>query len=166
MTAPAWIPAYVGMGSNLQDPPRQLDRAAAALGRLPATRLVALSGQYLNPPFGPVAQPDFLNAVAGLLTRLPPRELLAALKDIERAHGREPSRVPRWGPRVLDLDLLAYGGLRLAQPDLVLPHPGIGERNFVLLPLAEIAPGLIVPGLGQVSTLAARADGTGMQRLA
>lgn len=166
MVAPVWMPAYVGMGSNIDDPPRQLDRATAALARLEATRLVAVSSYFRNPPFGPVRQPDFVNAVAALLTQLPPVELLAALQRIEREHGREPSPGLRWGPRVLDLDLLVFGGLRLTQSGLVLPHPGIAQRNFVLLPLAEIAPGLDVPGLGQVSDLLGHVDQAGMERLA
>lgn len=166
MVATVWMPAYVGMGSNIDDPPRQLDRATAALARLEATRLVVVSSYFRNPPFGPVRQPDFVNAVAALLTQLPPVELLAALQRIEREHGRGPSPGLRWGPRVLDLDLLVFGGLRLTQSGLVLPHPGIAQRNFVLLPLAEIAPGLDVPGLGQVSDLLGRVDQAGMERLA
>ncbi len=165
MAGLVWTPVYVGMGSNLGDPPRQLDQAALALAGLPGTRLVAVSGYFRNPPFGPVAQPDFVNAAAGLLTRLPPRELLAALKGIEQDQGREPSPASRWGPRTLDLDLLIYGDLRLAEAGLTLPHPGIAGRNFVLLPLAELAPGLNVPGLGLVRELAARVDTGSMQRL-
>lgn len=166
MPEPVWIPAYVGMGSNLDDPVRQLDRAAASLAALDATRLVAVSAYFRNPPFGPVRQPDFVNAAAALLTRLGPAELLSALKRIEHAQGREPSPALRWGPRVLDLDLLVHGRLQLDLPGLVLPHPGIARRNFVLLPLAEIAPGLDVPGLGRISDLLGRVDGTGMERLA
>jgi 2-amino-4-hydroxy-6-hydroxymethyldihydropteridine diphosphokinase len=166
MTDAVWIPVYVGMGSNLEDPPSQLDRARESLARLPDTRLVVVSAYYRNPPMGVLEQPDFVNAVAGLLTRLPPRDLLAALKGIERAHGREPSSVSRWGPRVLDLDLLVYGTVRMAEPGLVLPHPGIAQRNFVLFPLMQIAPGLDVPGTGQVGDLAARLDSAGLERLA
>lgn len=165
MSPPAWMPAYVGLGSNLQDPVAQLDRALPALGGLPRTRLVVVSAYYRNPPFGPVPQPDFVNAVAGLLTQLPPGELLGLLKAIERRHGREPGSGPRWGPRVLDLDLLAQGSQRLSQPALELPHPGIAERNFVLFPLLEIAPGLVVPGLGPVRELARRVASQGLQRL-
>lgn len=165
MTPPAWTPAYIGLGSNLQDPVQQLELGIAALRGLPQTRLVAVSGYYRNPPFGPVVQPDFINAAAGLLTQLPSGELLAMLKAIERRHGREPGVGPRWGPRVLDLDLLVHGAQQLSQPGLELPHPGIAERNFVLFPLLEIAPGLIVPGLGPVGGLASRVDARGLQRL-
>lgn len=111
---------------------------------------------------GPADQPDFINAVAGLLTRLAPRELLSALHGIEAAHGRRRRSDDRWGPRPLDLDLLAHGDHVLAEPDLRLPHPGIGERNFVLLPLASIAPDLEIPGLGRVGTLAGRIGREGL----
>jgi 2-amino-4-hydroxy-6-hydroxymethyldihydropteridine diphosphokinase len=101
---------------------------------------------------GPPDQPDFVNAAAAFLTRLAPRELLRDLKAIENARGRRRD-VPHWGPRVLDLDLLVLGSLVLDQPDLQIPHPGIAERNFVLFPLAEIAPHLLVPGRGSVQKL-------------
>lgn len=165
MSRPAWLPVYLGLGSNLDDPLRHLDRAADEIGRLPDTRLVAVSGFYRNPPFGPVPQPDFVNAAAGLLTRLPALELLARLKQIERAHGRVPGEGPRWGPRVIDLDLLVLGRRQIESAELTVPHPGIAERNFVLFPLLEIAPGLDVPGLGPLRRLVAKADRAGLQRL-
>lgn len=162
---PAWMPAYVGLGSNLEDPEAQLRRAAASLAALPATLLVAMSGFYRNPPMGPQDQPHFVNAVAGLLTRLAARELLGQLKQIEAAQGRRRSPSDRWGPRVIDLDLLVHGGSRLEEDGLTLPHAGIASRNFVLFPLLEIAPGLHVPGLGPVRDLAARLDGSSLVRL-
>jgi 2-amino-4-hydroxy-6-hydroxymethyldihydropteridine diphosphokinase len=157
------MPAYVGLGSNLDDPAAQLATALAALGTLPDTRLVAVSGRYRNPPMGPQDQPDYLNAVAGLLTRLPAETLLAALQAIEDAQGRRRDGA-RWGPRTLDLDLLAYGNVRLASAALTLPHPGICDRPFVLVPLAEVAPGLHLPDGQSVAALAAAVDATGLQR--
>jgi 2-amino-4-hydroxy-6-hydroxymethyldihydropteridine diphosphokinase len=113
---------------------------------------------------GPAAQPDFVNAVAGMLTQLDAGPFFKALRALETGLGREPPRV-RWGPRRIDLDLLVFGSLRLASPELTLPHPGIVQRNFVLYPLFEVAPGLQVPGLGPVDELAARADCAGIWRL-
>lgn len=159
-----WQPAYVGVGGNLRDPRRQVEQALERLGTLPLTRLVARSSLYATKPFGPVAQPDFVNAVAGFLTQLAAGELLGELRSLEIAFGREPAR-ERWGPRVIDLDLLVYGRLRSADAALTLPHPGIAERAFVLVPLAEIAPDLEVPGLGRVAELAARRGAEGVRRL-
>ena len=150
-----WLPAYVGLGSNLADPEQQVRGALEELGSLPETRLVTHSRLYRSPPMGPVAQTDFINAVAALVTRLPPRVLLAALQGIEDAHGRDRTEI-RWGPRTLDLDLLLVADLRLDESPVRLPHPGVHERNFVLYPLAEIAPALMVPGQGRVAQLAAR----------
>jgi 2-amino-4-hydroxy-6-hydroxymethyldihydropteridine diphosphokinase len=162
---PAWTPAYVALGSNLDDPGRQVGRAFDALASLPDTRLVARSPLYRSPPFGPVAQPDFVNAVAGLLTRLAPRVLLDALKALEAMLGRE-APVVRWGPRRIDLDLLVYGAARIEEPGLVVPHPGLAARAFVLQPLSDVAPDLEVPGLGRVRSLAARVDAAGLARIA
>ena len=157
------MPAYVGLGSNLDDPGAQLNRALQALAGLPQTLLVAVSGRYRNPPMGPPDQPDFLNAVAGLLTRLSPEALLAALQGIEKDQGRRRDG-PRWGARTLDLDLLAYGSVRLESDALTLPHPGICSRPFVLVPLAEVAPGLRLPDGQSVAALAAAADATALSR--
>jgi 2-amino-4-hydroxy-6-hydroxymethyldihydropteridine diphosphokinase len=153
---PVWTPAYVGLGSNLDDPPAQLRRAVMALGRVAQTQLVAVSRFYRNPPLGTRAQPHYVNAAAALLTRLPERDLLVALKGIETSQGRVREPGDHWGPRVLDLDLLVHGSARRSEDGLTLPHPGIAERNFVLFPLLEIAPGLTIPGLGPVAMLAAR----------
>lgn len=160
-----WIPAFVALGSNLDDPQLQVDRAFAALGELPQARLVLRSSLYRSPPFGPVAQPEFVNAVAGLLTTLDARAMLAELKSLERRLGRE-SPVVRWGPRRIDLDLLTHGEARVDEPEIQVPHPGLAERAFVLVPFAEIAPDLEVPGLGRVRTLAARADASGLVKIA
>jgi 2-amino-4-hydroxy-6-hydroxymethyldihydropteridine diphosphokinase len=159
-----WLPAYVGVGSNLGEPQRQVSRALDALAGLPASRLVARSALYRTPPFGEVVQPAFVNAVAGLVTRLTPEELLAALRALEQQLGREPPR-ERWGPRLIDLDLLVVGQEKRATDTLRLPHPGIAERDFVLYPLADIAPDLDVPGLGRVATLRQRVANRGVARL-
>ena len=164
MTA-SWTPAYVALGSNLDDPSAQVGRAFDALATLPDTRLVARSPSYRSPPLGPVSQPDFVNAAAGLLTRLAPRALLDALKSLEAALGRE-APVVRWGPRRIDLDLLVHGAARVEEQGLSVPHPGLAERAFVLLPLADIAPDLEVPGIGRVRSLAARVDSQGLERIA
>ena len=144
--------AYVGLGSNLDDPMAQISRAFDRLDKIDGTSLVARSSLYRSAPFGPVDQPDFVNAVACLRSTLDPKALLNELHEIERLSGRE--RGVRWGPRTLDLDLLVFGDKEFDRPGITLPHPGIAERNFVLLPLAEIAPMLVVPGLGCVSELA------------
>ena len=165
MPAPRLVPAYVALGSNLDDPRSQVERAFEALAGLPQARLVLRSSLYSSSPLGPVAQPDFVNAVAGLLTALEPDALLAALKDLEVRLGRD-RPVVRWGPRRIDLDLLVHGTSRSASDELQLPHPGIAERAFVLLPLAEIAPDLEVPGLGRVRELLSGVDATAVERLA
>ena len=165
MQPPRWVPAYVALGSNLDDPAVQVARAMDALGELPHTRLVLRSSLYRSRPFGPVEQPDFVNAVAGLLTTLEPARVLECLQETETRLGRE-RPVVRWGPRRIDLDLLAQGGTRIAQPELTLPHPGLAERAFVLVPLGEIAPDLVVPGVGSVRDLLSRVDSSGVERLA
>jgi 2-amino-4-hydroxy-6-hydroxymethyldihydropteridine diphosphokinase len=153
-----WIPAYIGIGSNLNDPVRQVRAAIALLGDLPDSRLVAVSALYRNPPMGPQEQPDFINAVAGLLTLQKPEVLLHSLQVLETRLGRVRKPGDRWGPRIIDLDLLVYGSLQRSVPGLNLPHPGIFERNFVLLPLQ-------VPGQGIVAAMAAGLDRSGLQQL-
>lgn len=165
MTATTLVPVYVALGSNLDDPRAQVERALAALAELPQTRLVLRSSLYCSRPLGPVEQPDFVNAVAGLLTGLAPAALLGELQDLEVRLGRA-RPVVRWGPRRIDLDLLVHGAARSDTDELRLPHPGIGERAFVLAPLAEIAPDLDVPGLGRVRELLARLDSAVVQRIA
>ena len=160
-----WYPAYVGIGSNLQGPARQIEDATGLLAEIPRTRLVAVSSNYRSAPFGGVEQPDFVNAVAAVLTRLAPLEFLAALQHIENRQGRERDNT-RWGPRVLDLDLLVYSNQTIDAPDLVVPHPGIGERNFVLLPLGEIAPELVIPGLGRVAGIPVNLEEPSISRIA
>ena len=147
----SWVPAYVGIGSNLGDSLARVRAAFDALSQLPGCRLEARSRLYRTRPFGPVAQDDFINAVAGMLTTLSASALLAGIRGIEAAAGRV--RAERWGPRTLDLDLLVFGNERIDTSELVVPHPGIAERGFVLAPLADIAPTLNVPGVGQVEAL-------------
>ena len=159
-----WRPAYIGLGSNLQDPRAQVLRASAALERLAATRLIRLSPLYRSKPFGPVAQPDFVNAVAGVLTQLDPHTMLGELLALEKALGR-PAERERWGPRIIDLDLLILARERRDEPGLSLPHRGIVERNFVLYPLCDLAPDLDVPGLGRVAELKERLVPLGLERL-
>jgi 2-amino-4-hydroxy-6-hydroxymethyldihydropteridine diphosphokinase len=159
--AKVWQPAYVGIGSNLAEPRTQVLRAIDRLQALEGFRLVSQSRLYGSRPLGPADQPDYVNAVVGGLTELEPQALLAKLRDLELAFGRPPTR-PRWGPRVLDLDLLVQGRVRCDGPQLSLPHPGIPERNFVLFPLADVAPDLDVPGLGRVAHLKSRASHSGI----
>lgn len=147
-----FVDAFIGVGSNLSYPARQVEAAIDTLSDLPKSRLVARSSLYRSAPFGGVEQPDFVNAAVHVQTRLPARRLLELLQRTERAHGREDGG-KRWGPRVLDLDLLVYGSQQISEPGLSVPHPGIAERNFVLLPLTEIAPTLDVPGVGPLSSI-------------
>jgi 2-amino-4-hydroxy-6-hydroxymethyldihydropteridine diphosphokinase len=156
--------AYVALGSNLDDPGAQVERGFAALAALPGTLLLARSRRYRTPPWGVVDQPDFVNAVARLETSLAPRALLDALLAIETRAGRV--RGLRYGPRVLDLDLLLYGNCGLREAGLTVPHPRLHERAFVLLPLADLAPDLEVPGRGRVADLLAQVDTTGCAPLA
>lgn len=143
----------VGLGSNLDSPARQIDTAFEMLGSLPDSELLSRSSLYRSAPLGGIEQPDFFNAVASMMTTLGVREFLEQLQGIERARGREPGGA-RWGPRVLDLDLLAYDDLIMDEAGLTVPHPGIALRNFVLLPLREVAPDFDIPGLGRVQDIA------------
>jgi 2-amino-4-hydroxy-6-hydroxymethyldihydropteridine diphosphokinase len=151
---------YIGLGSNLADPRAQVERALHALAGLPRTRLLRRSRLYRSAPWGRVDQPEFVNAVAALETDLAPRELLDALLAIERDAGRERDAT-RWGPRVLDLDILSYGERVIDEPGLHLPHPHLHERAFVLMPLAEVAPEFIVAGRGDVAALLRQIDTSG-----
>ncbi len=149
--------AAVALGANLGQRATTLSSAAAELGVQAGVDLVALSSFFeTNPVGGPPGQPAFLNAVLVVETALPAGELLAALHGIEDAHGRV--REVRWGPRTLDLDLLAYGDLVSTDPALTLPHPRAYERAFVLVPWADVDPSFDVPGLGTVAQLLQRLD--------
>jgi 2-amino-4-hydroxy-6-hydroxymethyldihydropteridine diphosphokinase len=146
-----WRPAYVAIGSNLNQPQDRVREAFERLRTLPATLLLLRSRLYLTRPMGPQDQPHFVNAAAGLLTQLTPRKLLDGLLLIEQSMGR--NRQERWGPRVIDLDLVWMLGDVIDEPGLTLPHPGVSTRNFVLYPLGDIAPSLAIPGHGKVSDL-------------
>lgn len=159
----ASLRAYVGLGSNLDDPASQLRAAIHVLDAIAQTRVRRSSRLYRTPPWGRTDQPEFVNAVAELETALTPQALLSALQVIERAAGRE--RTERWGPRVLDLDLLLHGETMVDIPGLRLPHPHLHERAFVLLPLSELAPDLRIPGHGQVRTLLAAVDCAGIEAI-
>jgi 2-amino-4-hydroxy-6-hydroxymethyldihydropteridine diphosphokinase len=165
MPKTAQVTAYIGVGSNLEDPLDQVRRALLELDQLPLTRCVRHSSLYRTPPVGPVAQPHYINAVARLMTDLAPEPLLDALQAMERRHFRV-RRGPRWGPRTLDLDLLLYGIQGYTSERLEIPHPQLVHRAFVLLPLAEIAPqDLQVPGCGPLADLLTQVSPDGIERL-
>jgi len=155
--------AYVALGSNLAHPLQQVQSALAALGALPDTTRVAYSSLYLSAPLGPPGQPDYINAVCALDTRLPPERLLDRLLEIEDRHGRIRG-AERWGPRTLDLDLLLYGDVQMQTTRITLPHPRLHERNFVLYPLYELAPALIIPGHGALAELIKRCPAQGLKK--
>ena len=145
------ITAFVALGANLGDPVAAIDEACKALDALPDTRLTTRSRNYRTAPVGVRGQPDYINAVAQIETRLSPMALLVALLDIETRHGR--TRAYTMAPRTLDLDLLLYGECELNLPGLHVPHPRMHERAFVLVPLAELAPTQLIPGIGRVDAL-------------
>jgi 2-amino-4-hydroxy-6-hydroxymethyldihydropteridine diphosphokinase len=161
--APRLQTAHIGLGSNLDEPVRHVRQALQELGSLPRTRLVACSSRYRTTPVGKLDQPDFVNAVAVLATALSPRELLEELLALEARHGRV--RGERNGPRSLDLDVLLLGDRVIHEPGLEVPHARMHERAFVLLPLAEISPGAVIPGRGSVGELAARYGDQGVTRI-
>lgn len=143
---------YISLGSNLGDPLQHLRSAVQALVKLPSSQVIAVSSAWRSKAVGPGEQADYLNATLLLQTALPPHDLLDALQDIENKHGRE--RHVRWGSRTLDLDILLYGARDLSDSRLVVPHPRMTQRNFVLYPLLEIAPAnLMLPGGEELGTL-------------
>lgn len=164
---PAPVRAAIGLGGNLGPVADTLRDAVSAIGDLPGTRVAGVSRLYRSPAWGPVAQPDYLNAACLVDTRRPPVALLEDLLAIERRFGRdrESPGSQRWGPRTLDLDLLVFGARRVQTPGLSVPHPRLHERAFVLLPLAELDPGLEIPGRGRVDALLAGLDVHGVEAL-
>ncbi|AKC87598.1 2-amino-4-hydroxy-6-hydroxymethyldihydropteridine diphosphokinase [Pseudoxanthomonas suwonensis] len=167
MSAP--VHACIGLGANLGNPEAAVRRAAEALTGLPDTRVLALSRLYRTPAWGQVDQPDFVNAAALLKTGLEPEKLLQELLRIEREAGRDRAATTasrRWGPRVLDLDLLLYAGRVVDLPGLRVPHPHLHERAFALVPLAEIAPAEPFPGHGTVADALRGVDAEGIVPLA
>jgi 2-amino-4-hydroxy-6-hydroxymethyldihydropteridine diphosphokinase len=155
--------AFVGLGANLDDPLTGVDRALHELAGIECTWLKARSSLYRSAPVGHADQPDFINAVAELETCLDPYTLLTRLLDIERAHHRV--RTIQNGPRTLDLDLLLYDDAQIATETLTLPHPRMHERAFVLMPLVEIAPEIVVPARGRAADLLVSSDRTGVARI-
>jgi 2-amino-4-hydroxy-6-hydroxymethyldihydropteridine diphosphokinase len=143
--------AYIGLGSNLDNPAAQIAAARTAIAALAQVTARAFSSLYHSPPMGPSDQPDYVNAVMAIETTLTPLDLLHALQNIENQHGR--IRGTRWGARNLDLDILLYDNQIINHPDLIIPHIGMTERAFVLYPLHEIAPQLIIPNKGKLADL-------------
>lgn len=155
---------YIGLGSNLDAPRHQVESAIEELRRMPASDWQGVSPLYRSQPVGPQDQPDYINAVAQLDTRLPPLALLDLLQGIEQAHHRRRD-AERWGARTLDLDLLLYGEDIIDSARLTVPHPQMVNRAFVLKPLHDLAPSLVIPGLGAVSELLARVNSDDLEKL-
>jgi len=156
--------AYIGLGANLGDPRRQIRAGLAALDLIPTTHLAGQSSFYRSAPLGYAEQPDFVNAVAQIQTELVPRALLDALLAIERGLGRRRSHAN--APRTLDLDLLLYDSMVIDEPGLRVPHSRMHTRAFVLAPLAQIAPGIEIPGQGPIAPLLAACSGQAIEKLA
>jgi len=156
--------ALLALGGNMGDARATLDRAIATFCDGKAVRLLARSSDYRTPPWGVEDQSPFINLCLAVATSLAPRELLAHALAVERAFGRDRAKERRWGPRPLDIDLLAYDDVTLDEPDLVLPHPRLWERAFVLVPLAEIVPDRRIAGI-QVADAVTRVDTAGIERL-
>jgi 2-amino-4-hydroxy-6-hydroxymethyldihydropteridine diphosphokinase len=156
--------ALIALGGNVGDARATLDSALAQFCDGALVRLVARSAHYRTPPWGVADQPPFINMCAIIDTSLPPRRLLERAQGVERQFGRDRMQEQRWGPRTLDIDILAYGDVSLSEPGLVLPHPRLFERAFVLVPLAEIAPDRLIAGTSVRDALA-RVDSSGIERL-
>jgi len=156
--------AYIGLGSNLGTPVKQLEKALEAIGMHSQMILLASSHFYSSSPMGPQDQPNYVNAVCKINTSLQPQELLATLQNIENKQGRE-RQGERWGPRTLDLDILLYNDMCLKTKDLTLPHYGMHEREFVLVPLFELSPDLIMQDGHPVATWVAKCNLEGLYRL-
>ncbi|AMX01884.1 2-amino-4-hydroxy-6-hydroxymethyldihydropteridine diphosphokinase [Microbulbifer thermotolerans] len=154
---------FIGLGSNLAEPIQQLRHALASIAKIPQTELLRCSSFYRSAPVGPGDQPDYINAVAELETELAALQLLEQLQRIENAQGRE--RTVRWGARTLDLDILLFGPQRIDEPRLQVPHPRMAERNFVLLPLAELEPDLQLPSGESIQTLLQRCPPNRLEKI-
>tara|TARA_R110002126_G_scaffold119373_5_gene260228 strand:- start:7580 stop:8122 length:543 start_codon:yes stop_codon:yes gene_type:complete len=156
--------AYLGLGANLANPVMQLQNAVTALCQLPQSSVLAVSALYGSKPMGPQDQPDYVNAVAKITTSLSASALLDALQQIEQQQGRQ-RKAERWGARSLDLDILLYGNQTIVSERLTVPHYGLTEREFVLYPLAEIAPQLQLPCGTPLQTLLSRVPLNGLEKL-
>lgn len=159
------IRCYIGLGANLEAPLQQLQQAVAALRQLPQSELVVVSSFYGSKPMGPQDQPDYVNAVAALDTRLSAEALLDALQQIEQNQGRQ-RKADRWGARTLDLDILLYGDAQIDTARLTVPHYGLHQREFVVYPLLEIAAQLQIPGRGALQQIAQQVPRNGLTMLA
>lgn len=159
------ITAYIGLGSNLADPVAQLKSARSAIAALAQVEELAFSSFYHSPPMGPQDQPDYVNAVMAIATDLAALDLLRCLQKIEQEQGRVRTGT-RWGARTLDLDLLLYSDQQINLPDLIVPHIGLSKRAFVLYPLQEIAPTLVLPTLGAIDKLVSHCPLAGLKKLA
>lgn len=156
--------AYIGLGSNLVDPIVQIKSARIAVAAIEGVQELTFSGLYHSLPMGPQDQPDYVNAVMGVVTELSAMDLLRSLQHIENDQGRIRNG-EHWGPRTLDLDMLTYGEQEIDEPDLIVPHKGMEERSFVLYPLFEIAPQLHVPNKGYIIDLIAKCPLSGLKRI-
>ena len=156
--------ALLALGGNVGDVRQTFNRAVAMLDDGKTIRLIARSSDYRTPPWGVTDQPPFINAAIAVATALSPHDLLARALEVERALGRDRSRERHWGPRTIDIDLIAYDDVVLSDATLTLPHPRLLERAFVLLPLLEIAPDRVISGQ-RVSEALARVDTTGIEKL-
>ena len=158
------VDAYIGLGSNLNNPHEQVLSALEQLNQIQSSYLHAFSSLYLSRPMGPADQPSYVNAVAWLKTKLHAHTLLKALQAIENTHGRTRNG-EHWGPRTLDLDILVYGNYQYDNQSLTVPHPGIKYREFVLYPLHEVNKNLMIPQLGALHRLKPRCYANGLTRL-
>ncbi|HLH90400.1 MAG TPA: 2-amino-4-hydroxy-6-hydroxymethyldihydropteridine diphosphokinase [Xanthobacteraceae bacterium] len=158
------VEAFVAFGGNVGEARATLDRAVARFCDGRVVRLIARSSDYRTPPWGVTDQAPFINLCVLVATELVPHDLLARALDVERAFGRDRAQEQRWGPRPVDIDLIAYDDLALDDPDLTLPHPRLLERPFVLVPLAEIAPDRRIKGV-RIADALARLDAGGIERL-
>lgn len=156
--------ALLALGGNLGEVQTTFDRALAMLNDGKTTWLVARSSDYVTPPWGVKEQPPFINCCVAIETTLPPHDLLARVQEVERAFGRDRKDERRWGPRTLDIDILVYDDVTMGEPDLILPHPRLFERAFVLVPLDDIAPDRVIAGR-RVRDALAEADATGIEKL-
>ena len=157
--------ALIGLGGNLGDAAATLRQTFRELDALPETRLLRASRLYRSRAWGRTDQPDFINAVAMIETALDARELLDAMLGIEHDAGRERHADRRWGPRTLDLDLLLFGDAVIDEPGLHVPHPHLHERSFALVPLVEIAPDAMIPGIGAARDALAKLDPSDIEAL-
>ena len=158
------VTVYIGLGSNLAVPVKQIEQALQLLDTLPNTYKITHSSLYCSTPLGPQNQPDYINAVAKLITDLPPLDLLSKLQAIETKQGRV-RYLQRWGPRKLDLDILLYANQQLQTPTLSIPHPGLYERAFVLYPLYECAPNLMLPNGQHISIQVQQCSVAGLYKI-